>query len=444
VRILLVLPDGRINKLKIGPLDISFREAPLTATTLAALVPRELDAKVVIVDRSVGQPVPYRRPFDLVGISIMTGTSSDGYEIADRFRALGVPVVLGGVHATLLPEEAAAHADVVVRGFAERSWPRLLRDFAAGHLQRRYCDGGADLEGLPDPRRDLQKPLGYLIPNTVLITRGCRGRCDFCSVPAANFGFTKRPVGEVIEEIRRLRGARFAVSDVHVTQDVEYARELFEALIPLKKKWGALVSPRVVDEPGLLELMKRSGCSYLLLGFESVNSATLRRVGKSFDQAERYTAVVERLHELGITIQGCFIFGFDEDEPSVFAHTLEWINEVRVDIPRFALYTPYPNTRLFRRLRGEGRILHTNWKYYDTQHVVIRPLGMSPVQLESGFQWVWRECFRLLPSLRRSLGSGWNMPITFLGNLAYQLYIRRLCSDTDRFPVSAEGQRATA
>jgi len=201
----------------------------------------------------------------------------------------------------------------------------------------------------------------------------------------------------------------------------------------------------VVDEPGLLELMKRSGCTYLLLGFESVNSASLRRVGKSFDQADRYRAVVERLHEFGIIIQGCFIFGFDEDEPSVFASTLEWINQVRVDIPRFALYTPYPRTRLFRRLQREGRLLHTNWKYYDTQHVVIRPLGMSPAQLESGFQWTWRECFRLLPSLRRSLSSGWNMPITFLGNLAYRLYIRRLSADQDRFPAGLqEEQRATA
>lgn len=431
MRILLILPDGRINKIKLGPLETSFREAPLTATTLAALVPQELNAHVTIVDRSIGQQIPYEESFDLVGISIITGTASEGYEIADRFRERGVTVVLGGVHATLLPEEAAAHADAVVCGFAEQSSPRLLLDFERGSIKALYRDRDPDISSLPDPRRDLQKPFGYLMPNTVFITRGCRGHCDFCSVPAAEFGFQKRPLGDVIAEVQRLRGRRFVVSDVHLTQEIDYAKELFKALIPLNKKWGGLVSPRVAYDP---ELMKRSGCVYLLLGFESINTSSLHYIGKSFNEAGEYKTAIDRLHAYGIIVQGCFIFGFDEDERSVFEDTLDWINQLKVDIPRYDLYTPYPKTRLFYRLEKEKRILHTNWRYYDTQHVVIQPLRMNPQTLEEGFKWIWRETFRIKPSLVRSLISGWRMPITFLGNLAYQLYIRRLEADTDRFP----------
>ncbi len=432
------MPDGKINKLKWGPLDISFREAPLTLTTLAALVPPDLGTEIRLVDRSVGQVVPYDEHFDLVGISLMTGTAVGGYHIAARFREYGALVVLGGVHVTLMPEEAAAHGDTIVTGFAEKTWPQLLRDFQAGNMKKFYSAPEGDLEGLPLPRRDLQKTFGYMIPNTVFMTRGCRGQCDFCSVPAAGFGFSKRPVGEVINELKQLGRRRFAVSDVHLTEDTEYAKELFTAMIPLNMKWGGLASTRVVRDPDLLELMKKSGCSYLLLGFESFNTASLNRMGKAFNRTQYYKDVVEKLHAHNIIIQGCFIFGFDEDDKDVFRSTVDYVNELKIDIPRYALYTPYPRTRLFHRLKKAGRILHYNWKYYDTQHVVIKPLKMTPAELDAGFKWAYKNTFTVKSSFQRSLASGWNMPITFIGNLAYKLYIKRLYADDDRFPTNEE------
>lgn len=433
------MPDGRINKFSFLGQGVSFREAPLTLTMLAALAPPELELDFRLVDRSLGTPVPYDEAWDLVGISLMTGTSKEGYQIADSFRAAGVAVVLGGVHVTLRPQEAAQHADAVVTGFAEESWPRLLRDFAAGRLNSFYHSEGR-LEGLPEPRRDLQKPGGYLMPYTVLATRGCRGTCEFCSVPAAGFGWHKRPVAEVVEEIRRIPNKRFAISDVHITDDPAYAKELFRAMIPLKKKWGALASTRVTQDPELLELMEKSGCSYLLLGFESFNDQSLGNIHKGFNKVADYKEVVDTLHRHGIVIQGCFIFGFDEDSPEVFRTTVDYVNELKIDIPRYALFTPYPGTQAYERFENEGRLLHTDWGYYDTQHVVIRPRLMSPRELDRGLLWAYRETFRVRPSFRRSLASGGPAYITFVGNLAYKLYIRRLTRDRNRFPAGLPEQ----
>ena len=428
------MPDGKINKLKAGPIDISFREAPLTLTHLAALVPEELDATVTLVDESVGTKVPLDGSFDLVGISLLTGTSTRGYMIADHFRRRGIPVVIGGIHVTLRPDEASGHADTIVLGFAEKTWPQLLRDHAAGNRKPEYSDATGTLEKLPVPRRDLQKTLGYLIPNTVLATRGCKGLCDFCSVPAASYPWIKRPVAEVIDEIRAIKSRRFAISDVHLTQDTEYAKELLTALVGLGKKWGALASTRVVKDDELLDLLQRSGCSYLLIGFESINNRALRGIHKGFNRREEYPEVIEKLHSRNITVQGCFIYGFDDDDSRVFSDTLDMINEIKIDIPRHALFTPYPETPAYHRFKKEGRLLHEKWEYYDTQHVVFQPLAMTPEELDQGFKWIWKNTFRVVPSFRRSISGGKRAPVTFIGNLAYKLYIRRLMADTDRFP----------
>ena len=283
MRILLLLPDGRIHKIQLGPLTRSLREAPLTMTLLAALVPPELRAEITLVDESI-DTVPAEGAFDLVAISVLTGTSHRAYHWADHFRARGAKVVLGGVHVTLRPEEAALHADAIVRGFAERTWPRLLRDHAAGSLKSSYHDPEMHLENLPIPRRDFQKRFGYMMPSTVFATRGCMGKCDFCTVPAAEFGWHTRPVGEVIDELRRTPARRLAFNDVSITEDREYAKELFTAMIPLKKKWGGLCTTRIAEDEELLDLMTRSGCRYMLIGFESLSAPSLQGIQKGFNR----------------------------------------------------------------------------------------------------------------------------------------------------------------
>lgn len=428
MRILLIMPDAHMHKLRLGPFVRSMREAPLTLTTLAALVPDEPDIEVKLVDGSVDR-VPLDYPADLVGISVITGCAPSAYAMARHYRARGIPVVLGGVHVSVLPGEAIDHADAIVIGRGETAWPRLLADFRRGRMKRVYREHalpGDLLTGVPPPRRDLQRASGYMMANTVQATRGCRRKCDFCTVPAVWPQYLKRPVADVVRDIRAIPGRIIAFNDVSLVDDTEYARELFTAMIPLRKKWGGLVTADSLQNTELLDLMAASGCVYLLVGFESGDQATLRGIRKNFNQTVRYKDLIATLQARGITIQGCFVFGFDHDDSTVFESTVELVQELGVDIPRYSLYTPYPGTELFRRMMDERRILSFNWDDYDTMHVVIRPAQMTPQELYRGFKWAYRETFRLPRIVRRVSRPDIRCAINFVGNLCYRIFVRRL------------------
>ncbi|MBD3374324.1 radical SAM protein [candidate division KSB1 bacterium] len=433
MRILLIMPDARIHRLKIGPLVSSFREAPLTLTTLAALIPDDISSRVWVVDESVDR-VPWHHSFDLVAISCLTGTAPRAYAIAHHFRQKGAVIVLGGVHVTLRPDEAAQHSDTIVIGDAERSWPKLLHDFQHHRLKSRYEDHGPSLASYPVARRDLQKRFGYMSPNTVFATRGCKNRCDFCTVASLPSTWQTRPVHEVIDEIRSIRSRRIVFNDVSLLEDREYAKELFTALVPLRKKWGGLCTAEIVRDDEMLELMHASGCIYLLIGLESFSRDNLVRIAKGFNRPAEYQELMTKLHAKNIVVQGCFIFGFDDDTPEIFDQTLDTVNDLKIDIPRYAIYTPYPGTPAFDRLDAENRLLHTKWQYYDTQHVVFQPKQMSAKELDNGFRRIYTRTFSIPSITKRTLGTGKYFPITFMGNLAYKRYIKRLQNDLDRFP----------
>jgi radical SAM superfamily enzyme YgiQ (UPF0313 family) len=427
MRILLVMPDAHMHKLRIGRFVRSMREAPLTLTTLASLIPPDPDIDIKLVDGSIDR-VPLDYPADLVGISVITGCAPAAYRLADHYRARGVPVVLGGVHVTILPGEAAPHADCLVLGRAEQSWPRLIADFRRGRLQPVYREPALEDDTLlvPPPRQDLQRRSGYMVPNTIQATRGCKRTCDFCTVPVVWPKYLKRPVGDVIRDIRQVKGRVIAFNDVSLVEDVDYATELFTAMIPLKKKWGGLVTADFMRHPGLVDLMRRSGCVYLLLGFESTDRASLSQIYKGFNKPVNYREIVNELHAHSISVQGCFVFGFDQDDRSVFRRTVDEVLDMKIDIPRYSLYTPYPGTLLFKRLMKEGRIISFNWNDYDTMHVVIRPAQMSPDELYDGFKWAYKETFRLRHILRRMGKPSLNTGINFVGNLAYRIFVKRL------------------
>jgi radical SAM superfamily enzyme YgiQ (UPF0313 family) len=428
---LIVMPEAGIHKLKLGPIHRSFREAPLTATSLAALVPDELNFDITIIDESIDK-IPFQNHYDLVAISVLTGTALKAYKIADTFRKNGSTIVLGGVHVTLMPEEAREHADCIVIGFAERTWPQLLNDYVNGQLQKKYSDSEMHFNGIPTPRRDLQRNNGYMIPNVVSATRGCKGICDFCTVPVAGYGWHERPIGEVIQEIKDLPSRRFVFNDVSMGENPEYFKELLRAMIPLKKSWGGLLSTKAFQDEEIIDLLKKSGCRYILIGFESINNMSLKGIFKGFNRFEEYKYIIDLLHSINVVLMGCFIFGFDEDQLDVFEKTVDFANTFKVDIPRYAIYTPYPGTESFRRLTAEGRILHHYWQHYDTQHVVIKPKNMTPQQLDDGFRWAFRKTYTVPSSLKRTINTGKNFPITFGGNLAYNIYINRLFSEKNR------------
>jgi radical SAM superfamily enzyme YgiQ (UPF0313 family) len=416
-RIVLISPKGPLYRHRGGIFKKSLRYMPLTLTTLAALVPEELEAELRLIDEGIEEVDPEKIEADLIGLTVITGTAPRAYELAKRLRARGIPVVLGGPHVTLVPEDAQPHADAIVVGYAEESWPELLRDFAAGRMRRRYDQRpGLSLAGMPFPRRDLL-PRGRFITDDVFeATRGCIHKCDFCVVPSA-WGQKpfQKPVEEVIADIRQKGSKKLIFVDLNLIADRDYAARLFEALIPLKVQWYGLATVLLADDAHLLALAQRSGCKGILMGLESISRENLRDSKKGFNSPERYRDVVERLHRHGIALQGCFVFGMDHDTPEIFLETA-----------RFAVVTPFPGTALFHRLESEGRILTRNWELYDGQHVVFQPARMTVEQLQKGIETAWKHAYSVPSMLKRLAASPSPLPVRIGTNLGYRFYAHNL------------------
>lgn len=431
MKIQLILPAGEIHRGKTGIFKRSLRYAPLTLTTLAGLVPPELNAEITIQDEGV-QPLSLDFEADVVGISAITGTAQRAFGIADRLREAGHTVVFGGVHATLLPEEAAPHADALVLGYAEQTWPQVLRDFAAGRLKRRYhAIPGRELTGVPIARRDLLDRKKYATTNSIEAVRGCPHRCEFCVVPVAWGGiYAHRPIEDVIAELRTFEKRHAVFIDLSPVENVAYAKALYRAMIPLKMKWVGLATTRIAEDEELLKLAEKSGCKGVLIGFESISQATLNQTRKHFHTSARYGEIVKRLHDHGIGIQGCFVFGFDGDDESVFERTVEFVDKVHIDLPRYAVLTPFPATGTFRQLESEGRLLHKNWALYDVEHVVFRPKNMTPERLQEGLHWSWQQSYTWGSIARRLAGSRTALPLSISLNSGYRFYAKNLPTKT--------------
>jgi radical SAM superfamily enzyme YgiQ (UPF0313 family) len=427
LKIALISPKGPLYRHRGGIWKKSLRYQPLTLTTLAALIPPELPVELDLLDEGISD-VPLDLKADLVGLTVITGTALRAYELADYFRRRGITVVLGGPHVTLIPEDAAPHADAVVVGYAEDSWPRLLRDFVSGELRLSYHQKpGLDLASRPFARRELLPGHQYLTNNVFEATRGCIHNCDFCVVPTA-WGRKplQKPVADVIADIRQHGARKLIFVDLNLIADREYARQLFVALTPLRVHWYGLATVLLADDAELLDLAARSGCKGLLMGLESISPQNLRQSHKGFNSPEKYFQVVSRLHERGISLQGCFVFGLDHDEPDVFLRTAEFAVQARIDLPRFAVVTPFPNTVLYKRLEAEGRILTKNWEKYDGQHVVFRPARMSVAELQQGTETAWKHAYSLRSITRRIAHSPAPWPVKLGTNLGYRFYANHL------------------
>ena len=427
LRIALISPKGPLYRHRGGIFGKSLRYMPLTLPTLAALVPAELNARIVCIDEGISD-VDLDLRADLVGMTVITGNARRAYELAAHFRGRGICVVLGGPHVTLVPDEAQGHADSVVVGYAEEEWPRLLRDLAAGRLQPRYVQSPSlDLAISPLPDRRVLPRHKYLTSHVFEATRGCVHNCSFCVVPAA-WGRVplQKPVAHVVADIRR-QGARKAMFvDLNMIADKGYAATLFEALIPLKLRWYGLVTTLLCDDLELLDLAARSGCRGLLMGLESISPQGLRETHKGFNSPDRYREVVEKLHQRGIALQGCFVFGLDDDTPDVFLKTAKFAVDAGIDLPRYAIVTPFPGTALYHELDAAGRILTRNWELYDGQHVVFQPLHMSVAELQQGTEAAWKYTYRLSSMVRRLARTAAPLPLAVATNLGYRHYANNL------------------
>lgn len=396
---------------------------PLGAATVAALTPP--DVEVSLTDENV-TAIDFQKEVDLVGITVVTTTAQRAYEVADAFRARGVKVVLGGIHASILPEEAGQHADAVVVGEAEGVWSGLIEDFKANRLQPLYQNKERpSMSNLPIPRRDLFVEGAYFVTQTLAATRGCPYACSFCTVTSF-FGRTYRcrPVVEVLEEIETLnRKKMIGFVDDNIAGNPTYAKELFRALIPYKIKWGGQASVTIAKDDELVRLAAASGCRLLLIGFESLSPANLAEVGKNVNVVDEYESVIKKLHSHGIAIFGTFIFGFDGDEEGALERTVSFAEKMRLEGASFSHITPLPGTAFHESLKKAGRLLTQDWSRYEYD-LVFEPKLISREKLRVGLYWACRQ-FYSLPSIVKRLGVAPRSLLTaWIVNLTYRGYYR--------------------
>ena len=361
----------------------------LGLTQVAANFPPSYHVR--IVDESI-KSLRGKEDADLVLITTLTSTIKRAYKLADAFRKRGVPVILGGPHATVLPDEAGKHADSVVIGEADTILPTLLADFERGKLAPRYlCESTPDLDAIPRPAVDLLGWRHRLFLSAIQTSRGCPNNCDFCSVPAT-FGRRLRlkSLQTIEEELRTYSrfGFRYLfVVDDNFTANKERAMAILELFRHYGFKWMGFSTLSVVEDTEFLKVLHDSDCVSLFIGFESLHRQDIYRKNKKYADPDAVSAAIKEIHDSGIGIQGSFIFGFDHDTPEVFQEVVHFIQQNHIEIPNVNILTPFPGTELYSNIAGENRILHHDWSRYDMNHVVFEPRGMTADQLQQGFAW---------------------------------------------------------
>lgn len=369
---------------------------PLALAILAALTPKEHVVRAI--DERLGED-PFDSKADLVAISVCTFSARRAYTIAAYYRRRGVPVVMGGFHPTLLPDEALEHADTVVIGDAEGSWPRVLADMAAGRLQRLYAPAVQGPLEAVQPDRSIFVGKKYLPIRLVQFGRGCPRTCEFCSVRAFYGGGVRhRPVDAVVEELIYSRARRVLFVDDNLWADKNSLCSLMEAILPLKLHWYSQMDLGISDDPQMLQLARRSGCQCLIIGFESLNKLNLRQMGKGWNRVSEFDMRLSRIRQAGIMVYGTFLFGYDGDNAASFRNTLDFALKQKMFLANFNPLQPIPGTPLYDRLNEEGRLMYDRWWLepdYRWHEALVHPRGMTAGELSVGCRWA-RERFHSL------------------------------------------------
>jgi radical SAM superfamily enzyme YgiQ (UPF0313 family) len=368
---------------------------PLGLATLAAYLSADDDA--MIVDEHVEKLCLNDAP-DLVVIQVYITNAYRAYAIADHYRGVGAFVCLGGLHVTALPAEAASHADAIFLGPGEQTFPQFIKDFRAGRAQRVYASAaGRTLERVPPIRRDLIRRKRYLVPNSIVVTRGCPQHCDFCYKDAffqGGRGFYTQRVDDALAEIDRLPGRHLYFLDDHLLGDRRFSEELFTGMKGMGRVFQGAATVDSILRGDLIERAAEAGMRSIFVGFETLTPDNLKRSNKRQNLGRSYKAVADRLHSLGIMINGSFVFGMDDDNEDVFRRTVDWAIEHGITTATFHIMTPYPGTKLHARMVREGRMVTRDWNLYDTRHVVYRPALLKAETLKAGYNWAYREFYR--------------------------------------------------
>jgi radical SAM superfamily enzyme YgiQ (UPF0313 family) len=394
MRLLLVTPSPKFCKKKIKGIKIP----QLALHILASLTPD--DVNINVVDEEIGE-IDFSLDFDLVGISCMTATANRSYQLSDMFRQRGSKVVLGGIHPTILPQEAIQHADAVVIGEAEGCWEEVINEFRKGKLQKFYRAPEPDLSKYPFPRRNLHIDKALFNCVGLLTTRGCPYTCEFCSVTDFYGGKIRhRPVSMVVEDIKQSGSKAFFVLDDNVAGHPEYSRKLFEALIPLGIRWVGQSSISLAKDKEMLKLCRLSGCAALFFGLESVSPASLMGMKKTLKSIEETEEAIKIIQDNGIAFHPSIILGFDTDTKAIFDDTLEFLMRTKLPTMDVHVLTPYPGTRIYQRFKDQGRIISYDWSHYDHYTVVFQPKNMTPKELANGHHYVQSEFYSFSSIIR--------------------------------------------
>jgi len=421
IRLLLIQPENRdINRFRRWQFN-NFSQ--ITIPYLAAFADvRYYD--LTLVDEYC-RPIPYHKTFDLVAITVNTPNATHCYEISAKFRRKGAKVVMGGPHATLLPHEVKEHCDYLILGEAEITWPQFLKDFQNGMPKTIYTsDAAPELLNLPLPRWDLLKRR-RMMKGAVIATRGCPYNCRYCNLKQIYHDcFRTRPIPDVIKEIRHISSRFFVFWDDNLFANMDYAKMLLRAMIPLKKRWAAQATLRDCDDEELLTLARDAGCMYLFIGLESFSEASLSDAGKSINRVQDYKPLIDGIHCHGIMVQAGIVFGFDSDTRDVFDNTLAACEALGIDGATVSILTPFPQTPIYAQFKQEGRLLTEDWgKYNGKTEVVFQPKNMTPDELFAGYMRFRRRFFSLGSYLKRMRVSKTNVVVNFIINLGYWLGI---------------------
>lgn len=366
---------------------------------IAGMTPDNFDVK--IIDENV-EDIDFSEKPDIVGITGMTAVINRAYEIADIYRQRGTKVILGGIHVSMLPDEAAQHADAIVVGEVENVWHTLLSDFENNRLQRSYKGTIYEpMNGNAMVNRSLINKKAYSMPNPIMTSRGCPHNCSYCSVTQFyGYQFRHRPIDDIIQEIRDIDDKWIAFVDDNIYGDIRHSKELFRKMKGLNVKWVGQGDMRIARNPELLELARESGCEWLFMGIETISTENLQSIHKSFNMGDKYTEAIAKIKSSGIKVFGSFIFGLENDDESVFDRTVKFGIDNRLDGANFYILTPFPGTELYAQMEKEGLLLHKDWSKYDANHVVFKHKKLTAQQLIDGLIHAYKE-FYSIPSIMK-------------------------------------------
>lgn len=383
-------------RMSLRPMDSLWKirmSPPLSLLTLGALTPEGY--RVTVADENIERLRTDDQP-DLVGITVKVDGMHRAAQIAAQYRRRGIPVVMGGIHATACPEDCLKTADAVNIGEAEETWPLILRDASRGQLRRTYRNTApVNIDKVPVPRWELLNRQAYLFTNTLTISRGCPWRCEFCYSSAENVDsrYRMKPIPNIIREIESLGVRHVMFIDDNFIGNPAQTQRLLSEFKSMGITWHTAVSADIGRHETILDQMAEAGCKSLFIGFESIGRSNLMQARKQQNRVDDYDDTIARIHQRGMMVNASLAFGFDHDGPEVFAATLDWLVRNRVATMTAHILTPYPGTVFYRRLLADGRIIDADLRHYDTAHVVFRPRGMSPAELESGYRWIYRRFY---------------------------------------------------